>query len=205
MHRTHPRERFQVHAALDFQEVLLARDNAGKSVGTGVNLLRALFQVVRHGHHAQAQFAGHFHVARFEFGEFHGIKVSTLLVEHVVYRNHATPVVHFRDAVRTGNQGIKFGVIAPDARLQLLQVGLYRLELGGVLHKDRYSRVGKGHACKARQDNNTTFERLGYPVEDLVCKNYKLPLLPNLQGLWLHVKMLLRRGGHNDFYYQYPT
>ena len=97
------RERFQVHAALDFQEVLLARDNAGKSVGTGVNLLRALFQVVRHGHHAQAQFAGHFHVARFEFGEFHGIEVSTLLVEHVVDGNHATPVVHLRNAVRTAN------------------------------------------------------------------------------------------------------
>ena len=58
---------------------------------------------------------------------------------------------------------------------------------------------------KARQDSNTTFERLGFPVENLVCKNYKLPLLPNLQGLWLHVKMLARRGGHNEFYYQYPT
>lgn len=59
----------------------------------------------------------------------------------------------------------------------------YTLNLGTMADK-----VALG---KARQDSNTTFERLGYPVEDLVCKNYKLPLLPNLQGLWLHIKMLV--------------
>ena len=40
----------------------------------------------------------------------------------------------------------------------------YTLYLGTMANK-----VALG---KARQDNNKTFERLGFPVEDLVCKNY---------------------------------
>jgi hypothetical protein len=75
--------------------------------------------------------------------------MSALLVEHVVDRNHAAPVIHLRDAVRSANQGIHLGVVATDTRLQLLQVGLYRLELGRILHKDGNGRVSKCYTRKA--------------------------------------------------------
>ena len=137
------RKRLQVHATLDFQEVLLRSDNFRKGVGAGVNLLRTLFQVVRHGHHAQTKFARHFHIAGLEFGKVHRIEVSALLIEHVVDGDHAATLVHLRNAVRTAYQRIQFGIVATDSSLQVLQVGLYRLELGSVFYEDGNCRVGK--------------------------------------------------------------
>ena len=137
------RKRLQIYATLDFQKVLLGGDDSRESIGTSVNLLRPLFQVVCHGHHAQTKFARHFHIAGLEFGKIHRIEVSALLVEHVVDGNHATTVIHLRNAVRTAYQRIQFGIVATDSSLQLLQVGLYRLELGSILYEDGNCRVGK--------------------------------------------------------------
>ena len=74
-----------------------------------------------------------------------------------------------------------------------------------VNYHQKIDRRGRTASSKARRDCNLSFRQCGYGREDLNTSFYNVPLLPNLQGMALHLGMMARIGRHNELYYQYPT
>lgn len=58
---------------------------------------------------------------------------------------------------------------------------------------------------KARKDINRTFEANGYPIENILCKFYKIPFLTNLRIISLYLILLHKIGLNNNIYIQYPV
>ena len=143
---------FKEHATIEIQELVLTLREAEESVHTGVDLQLAVFEAAGSFHVAQADFAGHAHVAFFECGEFYAEEGPALVAHHVVDAHGGTLVVHLRDAASIKQKGIEPFVLAADGFLQSFEVGLTLVEYRRVLHEDgsRLLRADKARILRGR-------------------------------------------------------